>query len=390
MDDLVARAFAVSEIARICRDQPCPVLEDCAQAKQLELDIDELLALLKEQQYQLELAVVQYQNHAITLTENEINDGERRAQLIDIAARQEFVIRLSDALAQIETVIGSVRSLRNFAQDGGSWTFAALDLAKLSAALVQLDKTLDRTEGIATRPGTGLSKEDLANFSGSVAGGLTKYDAARKGLDELTAAIRAQLGSEGVSMALRNPTAAEALELSARRFRVEDSSLVDLGEILQGLLSNVAKQQLGERAKLIDDLRNDINAQASSRSAFIMSLHLLAARRAATEDAIAALEAAQRDLQNCMAAARCSPATRERQAARLPAGIGSAPGRPGERPTLNSVLPTLLTEIDRLRPRIEPVVAFNKCEPKDGFNVPLGEGLFLAHDSTTFCTFGDG
>ena len=408
LDDIIARANNVAELAARCKALDCPELQTCDQVKQLDRDMAELLDLLLAQRAYLELAQKAQLASFVILMQGSRTTGDQQANLINAIALQDSLIRFSDSLTQVATLIGSARALLS---GDSSRADKLLSAVKVLVTIPSLIDTLDTSEPLAD----GFSSGDIGNISGSLAGAAVKLESAQKELQKVLDGVRAAAGpvaglatspSAGATAtaALTGFQSSENLVAGAAR---ADSILADVGELVQGLLSSYAKGQLSERQQRLADLMRQASSEDATIAGAFINQQQSQRRRLATIDAIAALEQALSELAGCMNKAKCRQATRPRTA--LPVSPAPPPRTDGlpqggwARP-----LTLLLPEVERLRPKVTSFSFVNNCPPDglDDIASPAAATPFTYNpagsippqtfllpwtaESTTFCTSGSG
>lgn len=402
LSDLIIRANAVRAAIAECKTLECPEFNTCEQARQLDLDLERLIALLEQQLRYLEVAGQVHTDHFVTLVRNEIQTGESIADLTMAIAVQDTLIRFSDSLAQIATMIGSFETLLDPNSDALS---LALDIAKLEYATSQLEGALDLSKNIARDPNSGFTRDDGAALAGSLAGALDKLRGAQAELKTAAARGAAAIRSQGFKVVARAPSAGQVVRGATMGFKAKPgprahSLLVEAGEIFQGVLSNYAKERLAERQKRMQNLVSSVvPAEAAARASSFQSLQKVQSRRWKTVDAIALLKQTQADLADCMGRAKCPPQTRTAPDLNLPDFGTTATGR--ER--YGNALIYLLREVEKMRPKIRPVGLLDECpaeedlvnfipgeEPSDNDALRFWLPLLVAHDGTDYCESREG
>ncbi|MFU7529464.1 hypothetical protein [Qipengyuania sp. ASV99] len=375
LQDIIARAQVLAEMAERCKTMECPQFQTCEDARQLERDVGIMIGLLETQQRYLELANRDILAHFSNLVANESTTGAQQAALIEAIAVQDALIRFSDSLAQIATVIGSVQSL---ASGDSSRADKLLSAFKLGLIAEQL---------------RGLEVSDSAAVTGSLGGALTKVEAAEAALRQAATSAQSAIAAQGINVTARAPTAAQALRGSVIGFSGSGpapratSSLADAGEIVQQLLSTYAKGQLAERQQRLADLIQQSGSEAAVRGQAFIALQKVQDRRFATIDALAALRGVQADLIGCMLRANCGPGSREPVSAGLPDFTYQLPDG-SRRESWGRALTVLLERVEQMRPLLKPVGLIDDCPQDDDAALTFPEtGLTFAFDSTTFCTF---
>lgn len=393
--DIIARANLISAAAAACQGLDCPELQTCALARQLEQDMADLISLVRAQQKYLEFANQAVLDHFRTLVQNEQLTGEARARLIEAIAWQEALIRFSDSMAAAATIISSTKSVIKSIK-GGSVASAgnALDVLKVGLSIKTLQDSLLNANSVAAEPGSGLSAGDARGIAGSLGGALGQVAEAQSELTKAAKAAETVLRAGGFDVVAKSPTASQTARAALMGFNNSigraDSLLVPVGEIVQTVLSSFAKQQLGERHQRMEELIRQTGAEGVARANAFQALQQVQARRFATIDALAALEAAHVGLLACMTKAKCAPGSRTDAARQLPDFSYTVPGTTRKAERWGSALAHIFGEVEKLRTKINPVGAINKCPANDRIDDLLSMPFVFAHDSTTFCTFGEG
>lgn len=385
MDDLLAKAQAISAFAAACQGMECPIL-DCEAAGFFQDKLDKAEDYLKHLLRWLEKANQDHFEHFKSISAQSSLSSQRLAEVQEILAWQGYVMGIANAMLDIADIADI---FDNYAKDPSKLN--PENFEELVNHAWKMDKLIKKVESGSTNVAHGLSGED---FPAAYAG-LTPDALGLNGSD--WNAVKGYTG-EILGMVHETRKGLKAGESLFDAFNKPGGARANLLSALGSLASAWGKSNMADRAAFAQELGRDLIAEDQAAGQAYNARRKVLLRRDKAEAALAAIQAANAALQACMVKAECPLRSKTRPGNNLPDFIQIGPN--GEQiESWGWALGAIQVQLDDVRKRLGPPFPDlrDHCPTEDdaayrmGDDFPGGGDLILiGFDSPAWCTYQSG
>ncbi|HUE83415.1 MAG TPA: hypothetical protein VMM84_14975 [Pyrinomonadaceae bacterium] len=265
LEGIIAKVSNIQEVARQCAGGECPPL-DCAMARKLNAELVEARYVAKYNYFWLIVAAKNHKDVHLAAAESAIRDGKRRAYVQDIAAYQEYVVKIASTMLDLSSAAGNLESL---AKDPTS-----LSNMSPSEFLDKLDTLYEGMKSIESATNTlrvassGSAPVKVFNSDNNA------FNDAKSTVSDLKTLVQEAIKHGKDWRATLNAK----------------NGPRSLGQIVGRILKIYANAEIEERRRLADELANNISANEKVMAAAFREMVRYQSRRNLAEDAHRSLE----------------------------------------------------------------------------------------------------